>query len=262
MSRPTFTVIIPTHNRAHLLPRAIRSVLAQTFTDFELIVVDDASTDETPQVVASVQDGRIIYLRHEENRGAAATRNTGICHARGKYVAFLDDDDEYLPEFLAETRQHLETASEEAGFSWCGVRVVQDGGQGERTIGEGVWRPAFQDREHAYLSFLRSRRIGTNCGLCVRRDCFDVVGLFDQALRKAEDTDFLIRLVRHYDFVVVPKVLVKVHAHAGPKLHRLRRPHGPGLRTHHAETPGHPAAPSSPLGPDALQDRLAPLPRG
>jgi glycosyltransferase involved in cell wall biosynthesis len=91
---PLVTVIIPTYNRARLLGRAIDSVLAQIFTDFELIIVDDGSVDNTRQLVLGYADQRIRYLRHERNQGANAARNTGVRAATGKYVAFLDSDDE------------------------------------------------------------------------------------------------------------------------------------------------------------------------
>jgi len=97
---PTVSVIIPTYNRAHLLDRAIRSVLDQTYQDFELIVVDDGSSDPTAEVIATFADPRIYYLRHEKNRGAAAARNTGIEASQGDYVAFLDSDCEWLPKKL------------------------------------------------------------------------------------------------------------------------------------------------------------------
>src|SRR5438132_12765470 len=97
---PTVSVIIATHNRARLLRRAIHSVLAQTFEDWELLVVDDGSTDNTETIAVSLQDLRICYLRHEVNRGLSAARNTGIRISRGEYVAFLDDDDEWLPKKL------------------------------------------------------------------------------------------------------------------------------------------------------------------
>ena len=117
-----FSVIIPTFNRAELLSQAIRSVLAQGFGDYELIVVDDGSTDSTGEVVASFEAQRIRYLRREDTGSAAAARNTGILRARGKYISFLDDDDEYLPEFLEETYRCFESVAEQVGFTWCGVR--------------------------------------------------------------------------------------------------------------------------------------------
>jgi len=213
-----FSVIIPTHNRATLLSRAIQSVLAQTFTDFELIVVDDVSSDNTSVVVNSFTDSRIIYVQRTQNGGAAATRNTGIQQAHGIYIAFLDDDDEYQPSFLSKMYAAFEAANEAVGLGWCGISVVEDSYTGSVLVSEGAWRPKYENREHAYLSFMQTRRIGTNCGITIRRTCFETVGLFDERMRKAEDTDFLTRMVRRFDFVVVPECLVKVHRHAGLRL--------------------------------------------
>ncbi len=95
---PTVSVVIPTYNRAHLVGRAIQSVLNQTYHDFEIIIVDDGSIDNTEDVVKSLNDPSIRYTRHDQNRGGSAARNTGIKMARGEYVAFQDSDDEYLPE--------------------------------------------------------------------------------------------------------------------------------------------------------------------
>ena len=92
----TVSVIIPTYNRAHLVGRAIRSVLNQTYQDFEIIVVDDCSTDNTEEIVKGFNDHRIRYMRHDRNRGGSAARNTGIKASQGKYIAFLDSDDERL----------------------------------------------------------------------------------------------------------------------------------------------------------------------
>lgn len=104
------SAVINTYNRASLLPEAIKSVLNQTFSDFELIIVDDYSNDNTPDVVNSFQDPRIRYIRHDENKGLAASRNTGLHHAQGKYIAYLDDDDQWLPEKLARQLEVMENS--------------------------------------------------------------------------------------------------------------------------------------------------------
>ena len=97
MNYPVVSVVIPTYNRACLLGRAIQCVLNQSFQDIEVIVVDDASQDNSADIVNSLDDSRIKYLRHEKNRGGSSARNTGIKAARGEYIAFLDDDDEWMP---------------------------------------------------------------------------------------------------------------------------------------------------------------------
>src|SRR5262249_13181427 len=107
---PQFSVVIPVYNRADTLSRVLRSVLAQTFQDFEIVVVDDGSKDDPKSVCDSFHDPRIRYLR-QENRGGGAARNAGIDAARGRFVAFLDSDDEFLPQHL-ERMHRLLSASD------------------------------------------------------------------------------------------------------------------------------------------------------
>ncbi len=99
---PLISVIIPTYNRADILPRAINSVLEQTYKNFELIIVDDASSDNTSQLIKSINDTRIKYIRHDKNSNGSVARNTGITNAKGEYIAFLDSDDEWKKEKLYE----------------------------------------------------------------------------------------------------------------------------------------------------------------
>ena len=126
------SVIIPVFNREALIGRAIRSVLAQTFSDFELIIVDDASTDRTELEVKAFTDSRIRYVRRTVNGGNAAARNTGVKNARGRLIAWLDSDDEYAPEFLEEVRATLSETGDDIGFTWT-MRKEKREGAGPRT---------------------------------------------------------------------------------------------------------------------------------
>ena len=112
------SAIITTHNRADLLPRAVRSVLAQTFADYEVIIDDDGSTDHTQEVVATLNQPKIRAFRHEVSRGQSAAINTGTARARGEYVAFLDDDDEWLPYKLAMQVAALDAADEDVALAY------------------------------------------------------------------------------------------------------------------------------------------------
>ena len=125
-SAPTVSVIVPTHDRADLLPRAVSSVLDQTYTDFEIIVVDDASTDETRDVIAGFTDPRIRSIRREQSGGTSAARNAGISVARGEYMAFLDDDDEWLPYALENLLSILEATPSTVGLVYGWLDVVED----------------------------------------------------------------------------------------------------------------------------------------
>ena len=101
MSKPYVSIILPTYNRANQLPRAIYSVLNQTYENFELIIVDDASKDDTEAIVSQINDPRISYIKNQHNCGAAGARNVGIKNARYDFIAFQDSDDEWMPEKLA-----------------------------------------------------------------------------------------------------------------------------------------------------------------
>jgi glycosyltransferase involved in cell wall biosynthesis len=120
-AHPFFSVIIPTYNRAHLLPRAIKSVIAQTFTSFELIIVDDGSTDQTENVVRQFADNRIRYIT-QENKGRCAARNAGIAVAVADYITFLDSDDEADPEWLNSMAEACSDSN--CGIVCCGRTAI------------------------------------------------------------------------------------------------------------------------------------------
>ena len=199
---PTVSVIIPTYNRAHLIGRAIQSVLNQTYRDFEIIVVDDGSTDNTEEVIKSFSDERIRYIKHKENKGAAAARNTGIKTARGKFIAFQDSDDEWLPEKLEKQMKVFETAPPEVGIVYT-----------------GFWR--FENNKKIYIPFswvkqkegniheelLKGNFIGTPAAL-VRKECFEKAGMFDEKLPGLEDWELFIRLSKYYNFKCVDEPLL------------------------------------------------------
>jgi glycosyltransferase involved in cell wall biosynthesis/peptidoglycan/xylan/chitin deacetylase (PgdA/CDA1 family) len=217
---PSFSVVIPAHNRATLVGRAVRSVLAQTFADLEVIVVDDASTDDTREVVRAFADPRVRLVALQENRGNAAARNAGVRAARGALVTFLDSDDEAAPELLEEVARVLRGTPPEVGFAWTDRKYVLSGG--DRKIERRPGAPADGDDRGRYLAFLREFRAGTNSGLTVKRECFEVVGGFDERLRAAVDTDFVLRLVKRYGCRKVEKPLVLFHQHDGLRVSRNR----------------------------------------
>lgn len=119
---PFFSVVLPVYNRAALVGRAVRSVLDQTETDWELLVVDDASTDETPEVLGQFEDPRIRILRNARNLERSASRNRGIGEALGSYICFLDSDDYYLPQHLATLRERIRSCGREDAIISLSVR--------------------------------------------------------------------------------------------------------------------------------------------
>jgi glycosyltransferase involved in cell wall biosynthesis len=194
-----YSVVMPTYNRAGLVARAVDSVLAQTCRDFEVIVVDDGSTDDTEVVVRPYRD-RIRYLR-QSNRGSASARNLGILECRGRYVAFLDSDDLWHPEKLARTEEAIE-AHPDAGLFYSDYRSRAADG---RPVRVERCRPVVGN---AYSEILLHYFALTSTVVC-KRECFDVCGLFHEPLRRAQDWDMWIRIARRFSFVHIPAVLTE-----------------------------------------------------
>ena len=215
------SVVIPTHNRAALLPRAIGSVLAQTYSHLECIVVDDASTDDTPHVVQQFVDERLIYLRHETNRYASAARNTGIAHARGELIAFLDDDDEWLPDKLARQVAFMQGLPKDVGMVYCWMDYFDDQ---DHLVREH--HPTLKG--HVFEQTLVGQPLGGCPTLLVRREAVEKVKGFDESLPRGNDGDFIRRVCRHYAVDVVPEVLVKVHT--GHGFEQITRENEQGIR--------------------------------
>jgi glycosyltransferase involved in cell wall biosynthesis len=203
---PSISVIIPTFNRATWLRQAMASALRQSCGDFELIVVDDASTDATRELVANVGDPRVRYLRHDRNRGAAVAKNTGIGAARGGFIAFLDDDDEWLPTKLEKQLAKFNTSPADVGVVYAGSSVVS-----ERS-GRTVHSFTVYAREFTEVDFLRTVPFTTSVPL-LRKTCVLEAGLFDESLPGAQDRDLWIRLTRHCAFDFVPEILVRRYIH-------------------------------------------------
>jgi glycosyltransferase involved in cell wall biosynthesis len=215
---PLFSVVIPTFNRRDLVPRAIESVLSQTSDDFEIIVVDDGSTDDTGDVVRGIADPRIRLVSLTRNQGPAAARNAGIAVARGELISLLDSDDEYLPTFLERTRIILGPTDSRVGFCWAGTQKTSKtniDGLCRETIWRRVWHPQFPSRHDAWRYCLtHDAPWGTNNGVTIKAPVLVKCGLFDEAMRACEDDDLLIRLMRNFEFVVIPEYLVVVHLDA------------------------------------------------
>lgn len=196
------SVIIPTCNRANLVKRALHSVLEQTFRDFEVIVVDDASQDNTKEVVASFADERVKYIKHDKNRGGSAARNSGIKAAKGKYIAFLDDDDEWMPTKIEKQVRKFTELKKNVGVVYCGYCCVYDG----RVVKEVLPK----SRGNIYEESLM-RCIINGITPLVRRECFDITGYFDESLPSCQDWDMWIRVAKYYDVDFVPEIEAKVH---------------------------------------------------
>jgi len=201
------SVIIPTHNRALLLCRAVDSVLKQTFQDFEIIIIDDGSTDRTVEFARGSGDARIRYHRNEKNCGEGESRNAGLRLARGEYIAFIDDDDQWLPEKLAKQVALLDAARPEVGLVYTGYRRIDlDSGRVIATILPEARGPVLR-------ALASSNCIGAPSTVLARRSCFVQAGGFDASVIFGIDYDMWIRIARDYEFEYIrePLVLYTVH---------------------------------------------------
>jgi glycosyltransferase involved in cell wall biosynthesis len=205
---PTVSVVIPTYNRAEILPRAVDSVLDQTFADLELFVVDDASTDDTLAVVESYDDDRLTYIRHEENSGnGGIARNTALDRVSGQYVAFLDDDDRWRETKLEKQVALLDDSPERVGLAYCWMNYYD----GDRV----VERRHPTHRGDIFREMLDKNAITAASTLLVRRSVIDDVGGFDPDIPRGIDSDFVRRVAADYEVDYVPEVLVEYNVGHG-----------------------------------------------
>src|SRR5580658_4759361 len=203
---PRVSVVIPLYNRAHTIERALASVERQRFGDFEIVVVDDASSDGGAGKIGA-RDSRLRILRHEANRGAAAARNTGVDAARGEYIAFLDSDDEWLPEKLATQIAVLDRRGRGCDAAVAAFILV-DEPSGRR---HAVRTPFRRDPKR---SLLLGCAVSPGSTLVCRRDYLVGGHLFNERLRRLEDWDWLLTYVRERDLALIDAPLAIIHGNA------------------------------------------------
>ena len=206
---PTVSVIIPTFNRADLVLKAIQSVLAQDYVDYEIIVVDDGSIDDTGSVLQSLVEQGVIRYIYQQNRGESAARNRGIVEANGRYIAFLDSDDLFDPDKLEIQVKYLQDYPE-VGLVHSGfIKFDNDGndlGYRDPSWFSGMIYPQM------LLYWTTLMAVDT---VLVPKTVFDSVGLFDESLRTGPDLDMWRRIARKYPFGFIDKSLARVRVHAG-----------------------------------------------
>ena len=203
--QPLVSVVIPTYNRAEYLKQALSSVFRQTFTDYEVIVVDDGSTDETPDVLKDYQD-RIISLR-QENSGAARARNRGIRLARGRWVAFLDSDDMWQPVALERLIAAAAHYPDAGLITMKGLLMKSDGEVTDRIVGKRSPGPSFTTRS------LLDKDSGGVLTPMVQRKVLEEVGGYDEGLRTAHDCDLWLRISFRTPMVAIEDALLLRRVH-------------------------------------------------
>ncbi len=199
---PLVSVIIPAYNAARFIGRTLSSVVEQTYPNMEIIVVDDGSTDETPQIVQSFceRDPRVVLVR-KQNGGVATARNLGIQKSSGELIAPLDSDDVWYPEKLAEQVTLMQACHEKVGLVYCWSRIIDEE---DRPIVDITH--AFEGNVVADLMF--SNFLGNGSCALIRRSCFDVVGLYNGATTPCEEWDMYLRIAERFEYRLVPRILV------------------------------------------------------
>ena len=205
---PTVSVIIPTYNTERFIGEAIRSVLQQTYTDFELIIIDDGSTDTTRAVLDPfLADARVRYV-YQENQGLPGARNTGIRESRGAFIAFLDADDLWTPEKLAQQVAAFQMHPE-VSIVYCNYTNIDE-------HGNDMPFDTLKTRRHntLYEDLLYDNVVaGSGSAVLIRAECFHSVGLFDEHLVACEDLDMWRRLALDYQFLLLEPVMVQIRVH-------------------------------------------------
>lgn len=212
------SVIITTYCRpVQMLLRAVNSVRNQTYQNLEIIVVDDSpeeysERENVRQFVLSLNDDRIRYIAHEKNRGACAARNTGIVAANGKYIAFLDDDDEWLEDKISEQVSVIEACDDQTALVYCNTYCARDS--------SGKWEKEEHEllAGYVYDKLILSNFIGSTSYPLIRTEALRQIGCFDPLMKSAQDYDVWLRISQKYKIAYTEKVLAVYHTYKGERI--------------------------------------------
>lgn len=213
------SIVITTYKRKpDMVVRAINSVLVQTYTNLEIIVVDDSPSDyaERSDVKDAVQnicnkDSRVCYIMHLQNKGACAARNTGLKIAKGEFIAFLDDDDEWLPNKIEEQVLAFEKIKDNTSLVYCGCNYIDEKGNINANI------PPFYG-DNTYTKLLHSNFIGGTSFPLIRTNVIRSIGGFDDELLSSQDLDVWLRLSKTHPVALVEKPLLNYYIHEGEQI--------------------------------------------
>lgn len=203
-SAPFFSIVIPTYNRKDRVVKAVDSVLNQTFTNFELIVVDDGSNDNTQEAIADIKDTRVKYI-YQENMGAPVARNTGIDAAKGDYISFLDSDDVFLPHKLQKVYDEIQKFPSEAILISSHRRIKADKSSIYYHPEKCLTPPEFKRLLHYHIID------SSTSGLVIKRSNLVEQGGFDISLKCIQDRELLFRMCNTHGCVLISDVLWLKH---------------------------------------------------
>ncbi|MGQ9509581.1 MAG: glycosyltransferase, partial [Thermodesulfobacteriota bacterium] len=218
MGTPKVSVVIPAYNHERYVGEAIESVLGQTFEDFELIIINDGSTDRTEDEILKFNDRRIRYYS-QENRGLSATLNRGIELSRGEYFTFLPSDDVMLPEKL-EVQLKVMEESKEIGIVFSYPIIID--GEGKEVLDDPIvdwFKTPFEKKEEIFPALFERNFLCAPTAL-IRQECFTKVGFFDEFLKTAQDYDMWMRILKYYDLKIIKTPLLKLRWHGANLTYR------------------------------------------
>ena len=200
---PLVSIVLPTYNRAHFIKRSVDSILRQTFRDFELLIVDDGSTDNTHEIINSIDDDRLSYIKLVINKGQSTARNVGIKAAKGVWVAFQDSDDIWLDTKLEKQVKAAEKLSDEYGVVHCGIQF--------KDFNSGKVLSKWIVREDINYEIFNNN-IGAGPGtptMMIRKKVFDDIGYFDESIPSHEESELSLRIAQKYKYKLVDEFLVE-----------------------------------------------------
>jgi len=210
--KPVVTALITTYNRAKYLTIAIESVLHQSFRDFELLILDNSSKDETESIVKGFNDARLNYIKHEPLNISQA-RNLGVRKAAGEFVAFLDDDDEWLPQKLARQVAFFQKADPNVALVYGGfIRFDAEGHEFH------TYEPWQRGKVLRSLLLLEGEFTGSASNPMLRKSTVLELGGFDEEVRTGEDWELYLRLAEKYEVDLIPDPVVRIRHHFGARL--------------------------------------------
>jgi glycosyltransferase involved in cell wall biosynthesis len=199
-----FSIIMPIWNRADIAPRAITSILGQTYQNYELILIDDGSDDDLEEAVTPYLSDKVVLYRISHS-GICTARNFGLQHARGDYIAYLDSDNTWFPQFLSVMRGALNNGDESKKVAYCRYNLYK-----KIPIINKIFLRGVKGEEFNFEKLLKRNYIDINTFVHAR-ECLDTVGFFDETLKRLTDWDFIIRITAMYEPLFVPEILVNYY---------------------------------------------------
>lgn len=199
---PIFSVVVPSYNRAHLIERTINSVMNQTYQNFELIIVDDGSTDNTEEVVRAISDCRVIFVK-QKNAGACSARNLGIYHSKGVYVSFLDSDDEWIPTML-EKQLDMFNSDPLVGCVYSNVDVRDHNNK-------NISYTNYSLAGDIYSAVLKQGYMAPTSAVSVKKSLLEKIGGFDVQLPASQDDDLCFKCAASGRIALIEEPMVIFH---------------------------------------------------